>query len=672
MSSPPPTSDSPPSRARKSRRRGCLKIGLAVVIPATVILCAVAALAAIGLQDLNSSPLQVSDIRPLDLSPDPYRLSADQQDAIAASGYPDSFTILFYDDDFGGGSTRLETWIYSAFGLKVTFVNGQQEGTESFEALTGDILPAPYTPDQFTAYMSLEEVVAATDIDEFLLLPLERELVPGGESYFADRLTFGLVNDELMYVEAIGFEASDGAEVAGAEETPEQPSDPPPAVEPADPVSFEDFVVEQGYGWLAGYWADPALARSGDPLDFNEIYDVETGTAYDMAHAVMESQGYESFDAWLADYDASSVESFVVLRGFDLTYFSRADYRRLGDLAEAAGLTNWELVDMWDPDRTGTIRGILDTWEYADAGQWLDDIEAELATPGGGPLVYVSTKDDPDWPDCQATDQGCRTDLFITYPDAMTDIEVNLTAGTDFVWVSTPAVSHDGRRIAFEGAHNGGSDIYTINADGSNLLRITNGPGYNWTPAWSPDDDRIAFTSNRDGDNRWNIFIVDVATGDVSQVTNATAMDRFVDWSPDGQYLAFNSNRRDPHPGSCYPDCEWTLYMAQIGRRAVTALTDGVGENPGGVTWSPDGKLMAFHALRDGQYDLFLVDADLNITRLSNTPENEIHPAFSPDGTRLAFSSDSGGNWDIAITSISAFNPVFYTGHHADDFYPDW
>lgn len=158
----------------------------------------------IGLQEINQSPLLVQGLRQSGVAPESYALSAEQAQTVIELGYPDAFTILFYDDEFGGGSTRLETWVYSAQGTQRTFVNGSWEGSETFEPLTGRILPAPYQPEQFTAYMSLEAIVAATAIDRFLVLPLEKELVDGGESYFADRLLFGMKDGQLMFVEAVG------------------------------------------------------------------------------------------------------------------------------------------------------------------------------------------------------------------------------------------------------------------------------------------------------------------------------------------------------------------------------------------------------------------------------------------------------------------------------------
>jgi hypothetical protein len=67
----------------------------------------------------------------------------------------------------------------------------------------------PYRPEQFVAYMSLEELIAAAGLETYLVVPLEKELVEGGEVYYADELTFGLKNDELLYVEALALEVGE-------------------------------------------------------------------------------------------------------------------------------------------------------------------------------------------------------------------------------------------------------------------------------------------------------------------------------------------------------------------------------------------------------------------------------------------------------------------------------
>ena len=71
----------------------------------------------------------------------------------------------------------------------------------------GTIDPLPYFPEQFGAYMSLDEVISAAAIDTYAEIPVEDEFIQGGVLYFANSLSFGLKDDQLVYLEAIALTA---------------------------------------------------------------------------------------------------------------------------------------------------------------------------------------------------------------------------------------------------------------------------------------------------------------------------------------------------------------------------------------------------------------------------------------------------------------------------------
>jgi TolB protein len=80
-----------------------------------------------------------------------------------------------------------------------------------------------------------------------------------------------------------------------------------------------------------------------------------------------------------------------------------------------------------------------------------------------------------------------------------------------------------------------------MNADGSNVVNLTNHAADDGRPAWSPDDARIAFISNRDGN--YEIYVMDADGSDPVRLTTHPELDAFPEWSPDGQYIAFRSDR---------------------------------------------------------------------------------------------------------------------------------
>ncbi|MBU7004106.1 MAG: hypothetical protein HXS50_00970 [Theionarchaea archaeon] len=71
---------------------------------------------------------------------------------------------------------------------------------------TGELIENPYRPEQFTEYMSLEEIISSASIERYAVAPMEEGFVEGGEVFYADRLAFGLVQGELLYVESIALE----------------------------------------------------------------------------------------------------------------------------------------------------------------------------------------------------------------------------------------------------------------------------------------------------------------------------------------------------------------------------------------------------------------------------------------------------------------------------------
>jgi hypothetical protein len=140
---------------------------------------------------------------------DPYTLSTVQEEKLFTFGYPDAFTILFYEEETladGFQTVRLETWDYYTQGIGLIFINGEFTSEDPIEInAIGTLAPLPYYPEQFSAFMSLDEVIAAAGIDTYVEIPLDKDFLDGGVSYFADSLTFGLKNDELLYVEALAL-----------------------------------------------------------------------------------------------------------------------------------------------------------------------------------------------------------------------------------------------------------------------------------------------------------------------------------------------------------------------------------------------------------------------------------------------------------------------------------
>ena len=190
-----------------------------------------------------------------------------------------------------------------------------------------------------------------------------------------------------------------------------------------------------------------------------------------------------------------------------------------------------------------------------------------------------------------------------------------------------PVWSPDGTRLAFWSLRDGNAEIYTMNADGSGVRRLTNDLARDAGPAWSPDGTRIAFDSERDG-NGEIYSISPVGTG-LTNLTNFPEDGVGPSWSPDGSRIAFTSLESGDALAGIY-----TMNADGSGQRRLTNPTTGSDYAP---AWSPDGTKLAFGSVRD--YDdsldnnpsLYVMNSDgTGQTVLMDGPELEENPNWQP------------------------------------------
>ena len=198
-----------PEKKPKSKSKWIGRFSLGCVFILFVVILGIAALLFFMNRELNEAAAIVELEQPKQTAFTPYTLSNEQIQAIQDYGYPDAFSILFYrqnDDNNQVQDIRLETWTMLDDDLELTFLNGTLTETEAMEDQLVPYYPAEYRPELFSANMSLDEVLTAAGIEEYLVVPLEDELLKDSEVYYAGQLMFGLKDDQLRYIETVILE----------------------------------------------------------------------------------------------------------------------------------------------------------------------------------------------------------------------------------------------------------------------------------------------------------------------------------------------------------------------------------------------------------------------------------------------------------------------------------
>ncbi len=188
----------------KKRAGGCL--GLAAVF-LLISCCALIGLGLLGVKEFKDIPRLVSDFKFDEPAPREVEYSSAQDSIIQEYGYPEGFYILFFQREGIDGNVeevRYEQWDYYSWGVTVIFENGEQ--LERSNIPLELISPTPYQPGSFSAFVTREQVAASAGLDEWFILPVEKELVPDADLYYAEGLTFGLQDGELVYIETMVVE----------------------------------------------------------------------------------------------------------------------------------------------------------------------------------------------------------------------------------------------------------------------------------------------------------------------------------------------------------------------------------------------------------------------------------------------------------------------------------
>lgn len=223
----------------------------------------------------------------------------------------------------------------------------------------------------------------------------------------------------------------------------------------------------------------------------------------------------------------------------------------------------------------------------------------------------------------------------------------------------SPRWSPQGDKIAFTSYIKENPDLLIFYLQERKAYRLSNQPGLNTSPAWSPDGKRMALTMSKDGNPE--IYVMDANGEKTRRLTNHLAIDSSPSWSPDGREIAFTSDR------SGTPQ---VYLMASEGGNIRRLTFEGsYNDSP---AWSPRGDRIAFVSRVDGRFQICTIKVTgEELMKLTDGAGNNENPCWSPDGLRLAFASSRDGKWDIYVMNWEG-SQLRKVTQNGGNFSPSW
>jgi Tol biopolymer transport system component len=408
------------------------------------------------------------------------------------------------------------------------------------------------------------------------------------------------------------------------------------------------------------------------PLSLNGVYGTPSWSPDGTKIAL--SGSAVNFDIYVANTDGTNIKKLTTTTANEFSPAWSADGGRIVFQSNRDGNTE---IYVMNADGSGQTRLTNDAGEDSDPAFSPDgtkitfssdrtgDREIFVMGADGSALTNL-TKDsaideDADWQGVRASgriafvsDRDGNDEIYLMNPDGSNLARLTSDNSPD----TQPAISPDGRRIAFTSTRNGSAaHIWVMNSDGTNPQQLTNLGSGNANPSWSPDGQRIAFQSRRDGNDE--IYLMEADGSNPTRLTKDSASDMTPAWSPDGQHIAFVSKR----------DGNNEIYLMNADGTNLARLTNNnvADETP---SWSPDGFKLAYVSYPNGSNTVFVMNADGSNS--VSTSRRGFDPVFSPDGTRLAFTDVIDGSYEVITTNIDGSDLKRLTVNPANEATPDW
>ncbi|HEV7921046.1 MAG TPA: hypothetical protein VGR02_09685 [Thermoanaerobaculia bacterium] len=221
-----------------------------------------------------------------------------------------------------------------------------------------------------------------------------------------------------------------------------------------------------------------------------------------------------------------------------------------------------------------------------------------------------------------------------------------------------PSWSPDNERMVYTSFARGTSDMYVISRRGGGRIRLATGLNLNTSATFSPLGNDIAFVGSVSGNP--DIYLIRDDGSNLRRLTTSQSIESTPEWSPNGRQISFTSGRSGT-PQIYVMDAEGT----NVRRISFE------GEWNDDATWSPDGEQIAFTSRVNGRFQIRIANVTTMESRIIAGEGSNEQPTWSPDGRWIAFQSNRSGRWQIYRMRVdgTGIEQLTFEGENKD---PDW
>lgn len=241
-----------------------------------------------------------------------------------------------------------------------------------------------------------------------------------------------------------------------------------------------------------------------------------------------------------------------------------------------------------------------------------------------------------------------------------------------------PAISPDAKTLGFISDRDGNREIYLCDLEwldgysqwrANNLRNLTNTEQNEWTPIFSPVEEKIAFSTYFPDNDNYDIFIMDLDGSNKENLTKSDVYEKFPQFSKDGSFIIFQGWQKG----------KMEIFLVGLLDKEIINMTKSVTSNDiisHGNSFSANSQNIVFTSDRNGNRDIYSMDINGDkLEQITTNSSNDYEPIYSPDGESIIFTSERDGNKEIYKYFISNKNIKNLTNNPFDDwnprYYPD-